>query len=67
MKANTDKCHFLVTCNTNITSKVEGSNIKNSTQKKLLAIKFDSKLSFKNHVSSLFTKASQKLHALAGT
>ena len=31
----------------------------------MLGIKFDSNLSFENHVTSLCKKASQKLHALA--
>ena len=31
---------------------------------KLLEVKFDSYLSFENHVTSLCKKASQKLHAL---
>ena len=30
----------------------------------MLGIKFDSKLSFENHVSSLCNKSNQKLHAL---
>ena len=38
--------------------------ITNSTEEKLLSIKFVSKLSFENHVSSLSKKANQKLHAL---
>ena len=65
MKANADEFHLRVTCNTNITAKVEGFSIKNSTEEKLLCIKFDSKLLFENHVSSLCTKASRKLYALA--
>ena len=35
----------------------------NSTEEKLLGIRFDSKLSFENHVSNLCKRASQKLHA----
>ena len=53
MKANTDKYHLLVTRNTNITLRVEGFSIKNSTEEKLTGIKFDSKLSLKNHFSSV--------------
>ena len=53
VKANTDKYHLLVTCNTNITLRVEGFSIKNSTEEKLTGIKFDSKLSLKNHFSSV--------------
>ena len=65
MKANIDKCHFLVTRDTNVTAKIGEFNVKNSSEEKLLGVKIDSKLSFENHVSSLCKKASQKLHALA--
>ena len=56
MKANPDKCHLLVTTNTLTSLNINGFQITNSTEEKLLGIKFDSKLSYK--------KASQKLHAL---
>ena len=65
MKANADKCHLLVISNENCTAKIEDFNIKNSTEEKLFGVKFDSNLSFENHVTSLCTKASHKLHALA--
>ena len=65
MKANADKCHFLVSSNESCAAKIEYFRIKNSTEEKLLGVKFDSNLSFKNHVTSLCKKASQKLHALA--
>ena len=64
MKANPDKCHLLVTTNTLTSVNINGFQIKNSTEEKLLRIKFNSKLSFENHVSSLCKKANQKLHAL---
>ena len=65
MKANADKCHLLVTRDTDVTTKIGKFNFKNSREEKLLVIKIDIKLSFENHVSSLCKKASQKLHALA--
>ena len=65
MKANADKCHLLVSSNESCTAKIEDFSIKNSTEEKLLGVKFDSNLSFENHVTSLCKKASQKLHALA--
>ena len=64
MKANADKCHLLVTRDTDVTAKIGEFDVKNSREK-LLGVKIDSKLSFENHVSSLCKKASQKLHALA--
>ena len=65
MKANADKCHLLVTRDTNVTAKIGEFDVKNSSKEKLLGVKIDSKLSFENYVSSLCKKASQKLHALA--
>ena len=65
MKANADKCHLLVTRDTDVTAKIGECDVKNSREEKLLGIKIDSKLFFQNHVSSLCKKASQKLHALA--
>ena len=43
---------------------INGFQITSSTEEKLIGTKFDSKLSFENHVSSLCKKASQKLHSL---
>ena len=65
MKANTDKCHLLVSSDESCTDKIEDFSIKNCTEIKLLGIKLNSNLSFQNHVTSLCKKASQKLHALA--
>ena len=64
MKANPDKSHLLVTTNALTSVNINGLQITSSTDEKLLGIKFDSKLLFENHVSSLCKKASQKLHAL---
>ena len=64
IKANPDKCHLLVATNALTSVNINGFQIKNSTDEKLLGIKFDSKLSFENHASSLCNKVSQKLHAL---
>ena len=47
------------------TAKIEDFSIKKGTEEKHLEVKFDSNLSFENHVTSLCQKASQKLHALA--
>ena len=65
MKANADKCHLLVSSGERCTAKIEDFSIKNSTEEKLLGVKFDSNLSFESHITSLCKKGSQKLHALA--
>ena len=64
MKGNPDKCHLLVTISALTSVNINGFQITNSIKETLLGIKFDSKLSFENHLSSLCKKASQKLHAL---
>ena len=65
MEANADKCHLLVSSDESCTTKIEDFSIKNSTEQKLLGVKFDSNISLENHVTSLCKKASPKLHALA--
>ena len=45
MKANADKCHLLVSFDESCTAEIEDFSIKNSTEEKLLAVKFDSNLS----------------------
>ena len=65
MKANNDKCHLLVSSDESCTAKTEDFRTKNSTEEKLLSVKFDSNLYFQNHVTFLYKKASQRLHALA--
>ena len=57
--------HLLVSSNESCTAQIEDFSIKNCTEEKPLGVKFDSNLSFENHVTSLCKKASQKLHALA--
>ena len=52
-KTNPSKCHLLVTTNALTSVNINGFQITSSTEEKLLSIKFDSKLSFENHVSSV--------------
>ena len=53
MKANADKCYLLVSSDERCTAKIEDFSIKNSTEEKLLGVKFDSNLSFESHITSL--------------
>ena len=63
-KGNPDKCHLLLTTNALTSVNINGFEISNSTEEKLLVTRFKSKLSFENHVSNLCKKASQRLNAL---
>ena len=65
IKPNGDKCHLLVTTETSVSINIDGSNVTNKKEQKLLGIKLDSSLSFEGHITSLWKKANQKLHALA--
>ena len=64
MKPNGDKCHLLVTTEKSVSINIDGSNVANRKEQKLLGIKFDSSLSLENHLENLYKKASQKLHTL---
>ena len=63
MKPNGDKCH-LVTTEKSVSINNEESNVKNKKRQKLLGIKLDSSLSFEGHITSLYKKTNQELHAL---
>ena len=63
MKPNVDKCNLLVTTEKSVSINIDGSNVKNKKEQKLLGIKFDS--SFGGHITSLCKNTSQKLHAPA--
>ena len=66
MKDNREKLQLLVpNVGDDISIDIGGKDVVGREVVKLLGIKFDSKLRFDEHVSSLCKKASQKLHALA--
>ena len=67
-KSNPDKCHLLVTTNILTSVNINGFQIINSTEEKLLGIKFDIvnsllKTMFHSNLCQK-EKASEKLHAL---
>ena len=64
LKANPDKCHLFVNTAGNIRINVRNETISNSSNQKLLDIRFNSNFHFDDHVASLCKKASQKLNAL---
>ena len=66
LKANPDKFHLILSERNTEQDfiQIQQFKILNSSCKKLLGITIDNKLSFDEHVTSLCSKASQKLHAL---
>ena len=65
LKANPDKFHLILSdLNKENFIPLKQFKIYNSNCEKLLGIKIDRKLSFDEHVTSLCSKATQKLHAL---
>ena len=67
MKMNEDKSHLFVfgSKGKEVSVNISGSLIQESDEEKLLGVTLDRRLNFKNHVSNLCRKASQKLLALA--
>ena len=63
-KANPGKFHFLLSPFIDRPIKILGSTIKASKEEVLLGVRIDSDLTFKEHVTSICSKANQKLHAL---
>ena len=67
MILNSGKCHFmcLVKNTENETYLFNNTEIKNSSEEKILGITIDNKHKFKSHVKSLCRKASQKIRVLS--
>ena len=67
MKANSSKCHLLLSICNNTEARISESTISNSKSEKLLGVTIDHPLSFEEHINNLCKKASQKLNALASS
>ena len=65
MEANPDKYHILLPGNDSRRITIGNETISSSECEKLLGIKIDSNLNFKEDIESLFKKASQKINALS--
>ena len=63
IKPDGDKCQLLATTEKSVGINIDGSNVTDKKEQKLLGIKFDSSLFFEGHITNLCKKASQKLHA----
>ena len=58
-KANPGKCHFLLSPFVDRPMKIIGSTIKASKEEVLLGVRIDSDLTFREHVTSICSKANQ--------
>ena len=65
LKASPDKSQLLLTSKDEASIKIDDTNIKSSSSKKLLGVLINNKITFNNHVSKLCEEASNKLQALA--
>ena len=62
MKASADKFHLIVSSDESFTAKIKGFSIKNSTEEKLLGLKFDSNVL--KIMSPLFVKRPTRNYTL---
>ena len=65
LKANSGKCHIMLTTDSKEKVNIKGSPMSNEKIVKLLGVTVDNKLSFESHRNLVCEKGSQKLHALA--
>ena len=65
MKANKDKCHLIASRNEQVSMKLDNIEIENSNCERLLGVKIDSKLNFKEHLDGIIKKASRKINTLS--
>ena len=65
MKANKDKCHLIVGNNVKVSMKIDSIEVENSHCEKLLGVKVDRELKFKEHLEGIIKKASKKVNVLS--
>ena len=65
MKSNEDKCRLIVANNSALSVKIGNVNIKSSDSVNLLGVQIDKEITFNEHISKLYKKGNQKLHALS--
>ena len=65
VKVNQDKYHLIVSNNEDFSIKIDDIEVESSHCEKLLSIKMDSKLNFKDHEDGVIKKASRKVNILS--
>ena len=63
MKPNDDKCHLIICNQEDVSVTLGNERIKNADSVELLGITIDKNLDFTEHVTKLYKKGNQKLHA----
>ena len=58
--ANKDKCHLIVSSNEHVSMKLDNIEIENSNCERLIGVKIDSKLNFKEHLDGILKKSKPK-------
>ena len=64
MKANPEKCHVILSSNTQREIRFANASIASSPSEKLLGITLDSELKFEEHSNKICNKVNKKLNAL---
>ena len=65
MKANSGKCHLLLSKNGNLEANINENIISNMKFEKLLVVAFDNRWNFNHSISNICKTAGIKLHGLA--
>ena len=60
MKVNKDKCHLIVSTDEHVSITLDNIEIENSNCERLLGVKIDSKLNFKEHLDRIIKKNKSK-------
>ena len=67
MKANSGKCHLLLSTKSPEVASTDGIQITSRTSETLLGITTDSELNFQNHLSAICNRVRRKINALGRT
>ena len=64
IKANPEKCHVILTSNTQMEIRFDNTSITSSLSEKLLGITLDSELNFEEHINKIYNIVNKKLNPL---
>ena len=64
-KTNANKCYLILSMDEPLSMNIDNEVVKNSSNEKLLGINLNNRLVFDTHVTNIYNRVSNKLHALA--